>query len=109
DAIAEALRESAFHKEVEAIADSVLAHRLPILGAIRDAGPEIRWRRDYVNGIESDNRYFRRVPYMNFALVGDYRVIWEMNRHQYLVAVAQAFLFTGRCEYIAEIESQLTT
>lgn len=108
-AVRDALRGSAFPREVEAIADSVLAHRLPILDSVLDAGPEIRWRRDYVNGIESDNRYFRRIPFMNSARVGDYRVIWEMNRHQYLVAVAHAFLFTGRPEYMAEIESQLTS
>jgi len=53
-AVADALRGSAFQSEVEAIADSVLAHCLPILDTVLDAGPEIRWRRDYVTGIESD-------------------------------------------------------
>jgi len=109
EAAASTLHGSAFQKEVEGIADAVLAHRLPILDMFLDVGPEIRWRRDYANGIESDTRYFRRIPYLNFERVGDYRVIWEMNRHQYLVAVAQAFVLTGRRDYLAEIERQLTS
>src|SRR5262249_50989320 len=39
--------------------------------------------------------------------VGDHKVIWELNRHQHLVVLAQAFRLTGRREFVEEIEIQL--
>ena len=32
-----------------------------------EAGPDIRWRRDYLRGIETGLRYFRRIPYLDTA------------------------------------------
>jgi len=93
--------------EIEAIAESVLAHRFPLLGLVIDTGPEIDWRRDYVHGIATGTPYFRRLPYLDFARVGDHKLIWELNRHQHLVVLAQAFLLTGRREFLDEAFRQL--
>ena len=93
--------------EVLAIADSVLAHRFPLLGLIIETGPEIDWRRDYLHKISSGTDYFRRVPYLDFARVGDHKVIWELNRHQHLVVLSQAYTLTGRREYLEEVFRQL--
>ncbi len=105
--VAEALRGSDYAHDVEAIARQVLGHRFPVLGIAIEAGEEIRWRRDYVHGIESGTAYFRRIPYLDFAAVGDHKIVWELNRHQHLVLLAQAFLFTGRAEFAREIFAQL--
>src|SRR5581483_6251926 len=72
-----------------------------------DTGPEIRWRRDYAHGVESGTAYFRRIPYLDFSTVGDHKFIWELNRHQHLVLLAQAFLLSGRPELTSEIFIQL--
>ena len=93
--------------EIEALAESVLAHRFPLLGLVIDTGPTIDWRRDYVNGISTGTPYFRRSPYLDFARVGDHKLIWELNRHQHLVLLAQAFLLTGRREFLDEAFRQL--
>src|SRR5215471_15103378 len=77
------------------IADSILRHRFLLLGVTIDTGPEIDWRRDYLHGITTGTPYFRRVPYLDFARAGDHKVIWELNRHQHLVLLAQAFHFSG--------------
>src|SRR6185312_9783598 len=90
-AVVAALRGSADAAEVERLAESVMAHRIPLFGGIVDIGPEIHWRRDYVYGRESGLRYFRLMPYLDFARVGDHKVIWELNRHQHLVLLAQAY------------------
>ncbi|MGA8029522.1 MAG: alginate lyase family protein [Bryobacteraceae bacterium] len=106
-AVADALRGSAYAASVESAARDVLAHRFPLLGREIDTGPEIHWRRDYVHGIESGTKYFRRIPYLDFSSVGDHKCVWELNRHQHLVLLAQAFLLTGREEFTREIFTQL--
>jgi hypothetical protein len=62
-------------------------------------GPEPAWRRDDLSGIETQPVYFRRIPYLDAAKVGDHKNIWELNRHQHLVLAAQAFTLTGDPRY----------
>lgn len=62
---------------------------------------------DPVINAPSDLRYFRRIPYLDFEKVGDHKAIWEPNRHQHLVLLAQASLLTGRPEYAPAIERHL--
>lgn len=106
-AVARRLRGTAFAAGVERVADSILRHEFPIFGTIVKTGPEIDWRRDYVHGVSSESRYFRRVPYLDFGRVGDHKLVWELNRHQHMVLMAQAYLLTGRSEFTAEIGRQL--
>jgi hypothetical protein len=67
-----------------------------------DTGPAIDWRRDYVHQVSTGTPYFRRSPYLDFSRAGDHKVVWELNRHQHLTLLAQAFLLTGRREYLDE-------
>jgi len=96
-----------FAKEVTDLADEIRSHRFPIFGATIDAGPEICWRRDYFRGIETDLVYFRRVPYLDTSRAGDHKIIWELNRHQHLVVLAQAYLLTSDLRNLGEICAQL--
>ncbi|MEO8370738.1 MAG: alginate lyase family protein [Candidatus Solibacter sp.] len=101
------LRDTPYALEVERIAEEILRHRFPILGVTIDTGPEIDWRRDYLHGITTGTPYFRRSPYLDFSRAGDHKVIWEFNRHQHLVLLAQAFLLSGRRAYLDEVFRQL--
>jgi hypothetical protein len=101
------LRGTAFAREVEALARGILRHRFPLLGIEIETGPQIDWRRDYLHGISSGTPYFRRSPYLDFARVGDHKLIWELNRHQHLVLLAQAFRFTGERAFLEEAFRQL--
>jgi len=101
------VRGSELAEELERLAEDICAHRFPILGYVVETGPEIRWRRDSVHDVESGLSYFRRIPYLNAALAGDHKIIWELNRHQHLVVLAQAWRLTGRGEFLAEISRQL--
>jgi Heparinase II/III-like protein/Heparinase II/III N-terminus len=89
------------------LADQIRQHRFPIFGLTIDTGPDIRWRRDYTRGIETDLLYFRRVPFLNTPRAGDHKIIWELNRHQHLVVLAQAYLLTGDSRNLEEIFAQL--
>jgi hypothetical protein len=84
-------------------AGEILAHRFPLLGVAIDTGPQIRWRRDYSSGVETAPIYFRRIPYLDVTRAGDHKIIWELNRHQHLVLLAQAYRFTGRTDFLNEI------
>ncbi len=101
------LRGTTFAREVEALARGMLRHRFPLLGIEIETGDQIDWRRDYVHGISSGTPYFRRSPYLDFARVGDHKLIWELNRHQQLVLLAQAFRFTGERAFLEEAFRQL--
>ena len=103
----EALRGTDFAQETIAIAEQIRAHRFPILGLTIDTGPAIPWRRDHTSGVETDLRYFRRIPYLNARQAGDHKIIWELNRHQHLVILAQAYRFNGDSANLAEIRAQL--
>ena len=89
------------------LADQIHRHQFPILGTIVDAGRDIRWRRDYLRGIETGLVYFRRIPYLDTPRAGDHKVIWELNRHQHLIVLAQAYLLTGDARHLDEIQAQL--
>ncbi len=100
--VAAALRGTAFAAEVEALASSAASHVFPLVGLSVNTGPAIDWRRDYVHGISTGTPYFRLVPYLDFRRAGDHKIVWELNRHQHLVLLAQAFRLTGRREYLDE-------
>ncbi len=93
-AAAARLRGTPFEMEARRLAASIGEHRFPLLGISVNTGPEIRWRRDYQNSVETGLRYFRLIPYLDFQRAGDHKIIWELNRHQHLVLLAQA----GRME-----------
>jgi hypothetical protein len=105
---AEQFHSTAPPAEIVHLADEILRHRFPIFGGILETGLEIRWRRDYVNQIETGTPYFRRIPYLDFTRVGDHKYIWELNRHQHLVVQAQAYRLTGRTAYLQEAQTQVT-
>jgi len=88
-------------------ARAILSHRFEIFGQVIDTGPQVRWRRDYAREVETPLQYFRSVPYLDTERAGDHKWIWELNRHQHLVKLAQAFEITGEMSMLAEIQAQL--
>lgn len=103
----EAARGTALERQIVEIADQVLAHRIPLLGIVIETGPEIDWNRDYVHDVSNPVQYFRRLPYLDFSRAGDHKIIWELNRHQHLVVLAQAWLLTRNRKYLDELTAQL--
>jgi hypothetical protein len=103
----ERLRGSDYAEHLQETAEQVLRHHFPILGFTIETGPQIDWRRDYVHGISSGAAYFRRIPYLDFSKVGDHKIVWELNRHQHLMVLAQAYLLTRDRRYLDEIEAQI--
>jgi hypothetical protein len=93
--------------ELLRLADQILDGRVPLFGASVEIGTHPAWRRDFQSGIETSPIFFRRLPYLNTAKCGDHKNIWELSRHQHLVLVAQAFVFTGDPCYSGFVTGQL--
>jgi hypothetical protein len=106
-AVADRLRWTGFADEIISLAELILEHRFPIFGSTLPTGPQIHWRRDYRNQVASESVYFRLIPYLDVRRVGDHKWIWELNRHQHLVVLAQAFLFSQEQKYLDEIEREI--
>lgn len=105
--IAARLQDTALAGQLEEIAAGVLARRIPLLGYQIETEREIHWRRDYVHRRETPPAYFRRIRYLDFERAGDHKIIWELNRHQHLVAMAQASLLGGCADLLDDLFAQL--
>jgi hypothetical protein len=105
--VAEAIRGTLWPQELIRLAEEIVAHQFPLLGYTVATGGEIAWRRDYLRGIESPLGYFRRIPFLDLTRAGDHKITWELNRHQHMVVLAQAWRLSGREEFVIEIRAQL--
>ena len=106
-AMLDRVRRSGFGDELIRRAEEVLAGKYSLLGYQIELPSPPPWRRDFIHGQQSELKYFRRVPYLNFAVAGDHKVIWELNRHQHLVLLAQAWCVSQRAEFLQSIQAQL--
>jgi hypothetical protein len=104
---ARALAGTAYSSDIARLAALVRAHQFPALGVSFDTGPGIAWRRDWLSGIETGLSYFRRLDYLDASRCGDHKAVWELNRHQHLVVLAQDWLLHGDQASLKEISVQL--
>ncbi len=97
DEAAEILRE----------ADEICGHRFRLLGYENlDFGDEIDWHLDPVHGKRAPLAPWFKIPFLDFEVVGDHKVTWELNRHQHLVTLAKARLLSGDEKYTRELTAQ---
>ncbi len=101
------VQDDEYIRRLTQLADEILQGRIPILGAAIDYGASVSWRRDPERGVETPATYFRGIPYLDVTAAGDHKLIWEVNRHQHLVLLAQAHALTGREDYCEHVFHQL--
>jgi len=58
-------------------------------------GDPIDWRLDPVSGRRTRFAHWSRIDLFDPEAMGDPKVIWELNRHQWLVTLGQAYRLTG--------------
>jgi uncharacterized heparinase superfamily protein len=85
---------------VLAAADRIARGRFDLLG-FRDLffGDPVDWHLDPIAGRRAPHVHWSRVDVLDPGLVGDCKVIWELNRHQWLVQLGQAYRLTGDERY----------
>lgn len=88
-------------------AERICSHCFDLLGYRGlDFDKKIDWHFDPVSKKHSPRKYFYRVPYLNPEVVGDSKVIWELNRHQHFVVLGKAYQYTGNEKYFDEFVTQ---
>lgn len=96
-----------FPQEVEQIlqrAGRICAHQFDLLGFEGlDYGNVIDWHWDPVNNVRAPRKPWYKLQYLEFAEAGDHKIIWELNRHQHFVMLAQAFLLTQQERFLTEL------
>ena len=101
------VRRSGFGDEIVRLAELALVGVYQLFGHTMELGTPPHWRREIVHGQELPLDYFRRVPFLDAASVGDARLVWELNRHQHWVILAQAWRLTRRPEFLSAITAEL--
>jgi hypothetical protein len=91
-------------------ADTVCRHRFDLLGYKKlsfDQTGQTNWHFDPVRDISLPRHWWQSM--LNpVALNGaDPKIVWELNRHQHLVLLAQAYVVSGEERYRAEVLCQL--
>jgi hypothetical protein len=86
--------------ETIAGAERLLGKRFDLLG-YRDLffGDPIDWHADPVAGRRAPAVHWTRLDHLDAGAVGDHKVVWELNRHQWLVRLAQAYRLTNDERY----------
>jgi len=90
-------------------ADEICEHRFRLLGYENlDYGNshDIDWHLDLVHAKRAPLDPWFKIPFLEFARVGDHKVTWELNRHQHLVTLAKAWLLTRDEKYVRELTAQ---
>ena len=88
-------------------ADRICEHRFSLLGYDDlNFGAEIDWHLDPVHQKRAPLRPWFQVPFLDFSVVGDHKIVWELNRHQHLVTLAKAHLHTANPRYADELIRQ---
>ncbi len=75
--------------------DTIVGHRFDLLGyQMLSFGNPIDWHFDPVWDRQSPLVHWSRIDALDPAVVGDSKVIWELNRHQWIVRLAQSWALT---------------
>jgi hypothetical protein len=85
---------------IVARAERILDRRFDLLGYEGlDFGRDIDWSLDPVHGKRAPLVPWPSVRYLDFAEVGDHKITWELNRHQFLITLAKAYRITGDARF----------
>lgn len=91
-------------------ANEILAHKFSFFSFNKKfLGKTINWHKDYKNDKEAPLKYCKDIDYRDFKEVGDFKYIWEINRHQHLISLAKAYYLTGLLDYKDEVKKQIVT
>ena len=83
-------------------AERVLAGRFDLLGHTGLwFGEPIDWHADPVSNKRAPDLHWSRIPYLDHSLVGDHKVVWELNRHQHFFVLGRAYQVTRDPRYAA--------
>ena len=95
---------------IVAEANRIVSGSFNLLG-FRDLsfGNPIDWHLEPLAGKRAPRKHWSRLDFLDSSVAGDKKIIWELNRHQYFVALGQAYWLSGEERYaktfVAHLES----
>jgi hypothetical protein len=93
-------RAPGLRARIVAAAEEVCAGHFDLLGYKGlSFGDPIDWHLDPVSGRRAPEIHWSRIDYLDPGVVGDSKVVWELNRHQWLILLGQAWRCTGDARY----------
>ena len=112
EATAAALRSRWPGAETQIIekADRILAGRFDLLG-LRNLyfGSPIDWQLEPVSAKRAPLVHWSRLNYLDAGVIGDKKIVWELNRHQYFTTLGQAYWLTGNERYAQSFVAHLVS
>jgi hypothetical protein len=89
-------------KALKSRAEGILRGQLDLPGYPPGSRPgRIDWLRDPVSGRRAPLTHWSRINPLDAAAVGNVKLVWELNRHQWMVTLGQAYRLTGDGRYAA--------
>jgi len=91
-------------------ANEILKGRFKLLGFNGlSFGMPIDWHLEPVSQKRAPLDHWSQLDYLDAEVAGDKKIIWEVNRHQYLTKLGQAYWLTGDEVYASAFVSHLTS
>lgn len=95
-------------------AEAICEHRFHLLGyenvdcgtGEQDDDKSIDWHLDPIHHKRAPLVPWFKIPFLDFAVVGDHKITWELNRQQHLVVLAKAWLLIHNERFIRELRAQ---
>jgi heparinase II/III-like protein len=72
-------------------------------------GMPVDWHLDPTTGTKSPRMHWSGIRYLDPTVVGDHKVIWELNRHQHFMVLGRAYQLTARPEYAETFVDHVTS
>src|SRR3989441_5365842 len=89
-------------RQIISKADEICQGRFDLLGYRGlDFGDPVDWHLDPCSAHRAPSVHWSRLDPLDSAVVGDSKIVWELNRHQWLLHLGQAYQFTGEERYAA--------
>lgn len=90
----------AHYAETLAAAEQIVGRRFDLLGYRGlHFGDPVDWHLDPIAGRRAPAVHWSRLDPLDARAVGDSKVVWELNRHQWLVRLGAAYRLTGDERY----------
>ncbi|MGH9198314.1 MAG: heparinase II/III family protein, partial [Acidimicrobiia bacterium] len=71
-------------------------------------GRPIDWHLEPLAGKRAPMTHWSSIDYLDPNEAGDKKIVWELNRHQYLLTLGQAYWLTGREQYATTFVEHVT-
>ncbi len=89
-------------------AERIRQGRFDLLGRSGlECGAPIDWYRDPSSGRRAGWGHWSRIDPLDPEVAGEYKLIWELNRHQYFATLGKAYWYTGDERYAATFVEHL--